>query len=120
MNHIGTKVGVEIEERLDRLSELNPTDEEYKVTADATLKFIDREAKLQELELQSEANKLKEKELEEARKRRHTETGYKVFETVVKCVFYGVMAVGLTIYERNDSTVSTPTKDAWKKVFKLN
>lgn len=119
MNHIETLVCVEIEDRLNQMSEFKTVDEGYKATADATLKLIDRETKLRELELQSEANKLKEKELEEARKRRVADTIIKGVETVAKFTVPAALAIGLTIYEQSEITSGTAVKDFWKKVFKL-
>lgn len=119
MNDIETLVQVEISDRLNEMSGLKATDEAYKAYADVTMKFIDRATKMRELEIQSKANELKEKELAESRKKRVWDFGKEVIKTVVPPTIAIVGAIGLTNYERNDSTVSTATREFWKQVFRL-
>lgn len=118
-NSIETLVYAEVEDRMNEMADLKPTEEEYKATADVTLKLIDKATKMKELELQAEANELKRKELEENKKRRVVDTVIKCAETVGKIAVPAALAIGLTIYEQTDSTVSTATKEYWKKVFRL-
>ena len=119
MNQIETKVGMEIEERLDEMAQLKTTEEAYKATSDVTLKLIDRMTEMEKIELQAEANRLKHKELEEAKKRRIADTIVQGAKTVGSIVVPVVMAIGLTVYEQTDSTTSTATKEFWKKIFRL-
>lgn len=118
-NSIETLVYDEVEGRMNEMAELKPTDEAYKATADVTLKFIDKATKMKELEIQEEANKLKREELEENKKRRVGDMILKVVDTAVKVGVPAVLAVALTIYEQTDSTTSTPTKEYWKKIFRV-
>lgn len=118
-NSIENLVCVEVEDRMNEMAELKPTEEAYKATADVTLKLIDRAAKMRELELQAEANKLKQEELKESKKRRVTDTIVKVVENTLKVAVPAVFAVALTIYEQSDTTTSTATKEYWKKLFRI-
>lgn len=119
MNSIETLVFVEVQDRLNEMSELKPTTEEYKATADVTLKLLDRAAKMAEIDNQTKANELKEKELEESRKKRMWDFGKEVIKVVVPAGIAIVGAIGLTNYEREESTVSTATREFWKQVFRM-
>ena len=130
MNNIETLVDVELEDRLNEMSNLDPTGDGYKAREDVTIKLLDRKVKIEELKNQAEANKLKEKELdlqatklkqedEESKKKRLTETVLKSVELVGKYVIVPGFAIGLTVFEMTDSNTTTPTKEFWKKVFRL-
>ena len=119
MNNIETLVGVEVEDRLNEMNQLKPTEEAYKATSDVTIKLIDRMAKMEEIKIQAKANELKQKELDEAKKRRVADTIVQGVKTVGGIVVPVVMAIGLTVYEQTDSTTSTATKEFWKKIFRL-
>ena len=119
MNSVENLVLVEVQDRLNEMSEMKTTTEEYKATADVTLKLIDRAAKMAEIENQTKANELKEKELEESRKKRKWDFAKEVIKTAVPPAIAIVGAIGLTNYERSDSTTSTPTREFWKQVFRL-
>ena len=145
MNNLKTLVYVEAQDRFTEMSDLKVTDEEYKAAADVTIKLVDRAIKMEEVEaqnratelkerelkLQAEANRLKEKELEEARelKEKELEEAHKssirdtvrdIVRTVVPPIVLGCLAVGLTIYERTEVTTSTATREIWKRVFRLS
>ena len=115
MNSIETLVHVEVADRLNEMSGLSTTSDEYKATADVTLKLIDRAAKMAEIDNQTRANELKEKELEESRKKRWTDVGKEALK--VGAALGG--AILLTAYEKTDSVTSTGPKDLWKQVIRL-
>lgn len=119
MNNIETLVCVEVEDRLNEMNALKPIEEDYKATADVTIKLIDRMTKMKELEIQEEANRLKREELEENKKCRVVDTIVNGVTTAAKIIVPTALAIGLTVYEQTDSTTSTATKEFWKKVFRL-
>lgn len=134
MNSIESLVHVEIQDRLEEMSEQSTTTEEYKATSEVTLKLIDRYAKMaeienqakitdlkqKELELQAEANKLKAEELKEAKKHRWTDFAKDMVKVVVPTTATIVAAIGLSVYEHTEVNASTPTREFWKKVFRLS
>lgn len=138
MSNLRTLVEVELEERLNEMANLKPYEEDYKATADVTIKLIDRMVKMEELELQAEeakqkaeeeatklklqeeANRLKAEELKEAKKRHKIDTIVNGITTAVKIAVPTALAIGLTVFEQTDSTTSTATKEFWKKVFRIN
>lgn len=131
MNNVETLMLMEVEDRLNEMSKLDPTDEGYKAREEATLKFVDRMAKLRELELEAEANKLKEEELkaanklkteeiEETKKKRHGEMIWTGVKTVGGIVVPVAMSILLTNLERTDVPISTATKEFWKKCLRIN
>lgn len=138
--NIETLVHEEVQDRLEQMHPMEPTEEGYKARADVTLKFIDRaikmneqevqaklaELKAKELELhekevenQTQANKLKEAELEESRKNRVVDSVIQVLKIVVPPTVALIGAIGLTNYERTDSVTSTAGREIWKKVFRM-
>lgn len=144
MHNIETLVYCEIEDRLNKMSNADPTSDVYKATSDTALKLIDRaikmeeteiqakavEQKARELELQAEANKLKERELEEANRLKELEikeahkSGVRdIFVQGVKIVVPPLIVVAaafaLTNYERTDIVAGTAGKEIWKHVFRL-
>lgn len=118
--NIETLVHVEIEDRLNAMSELDPTSDEYKATSDAVLKLIDRANKMEELNIQIKEQDLKETQLKEDRKNRVWDRGLKAAAIVVPPVVAVIGAIGLTNYERTDTPTSTATREFWKRVFRLS
>ena len=119
MHSIENLVFAEVQDRLETMSGMKATDEECKATADLTLKFIDRTTKMAEVENQKKANELKEKELDESRKKRRWDFAKEIVEVTVTAGFTFVGAVWLTNYERTDSTVSTATRELWKQGLRI-
>lgn len=137
MSRLRTLMEDELEVRLNEMSELKPVEEEYKATADVTLKMFDRMAKLEELELQAEeartkaeeeakklklqeeANRLKAEELEESKHRHKIDTIVNCVTTAVKIGAPALVGIWLTKYERTDSLVSTATKEFMKGVLRI-
>ena len=118
MNDIETLVHVEVDARLNEMSGLKPSDDEYKATADVTLKLIDKATRMRELDIQEEANRLKREEIEEDKKRRKSETFNDYVKFGLKLLAGAGMAFALTNYERRDSLTSTATKIAWKDAIR--
>ena len=115
MNSIETLVHVEVADRLNEMSGWKTTSDEYKATADTTLKFIDRATKMAEVEVQFKANELKEKELEESRKKRKWDFA----KEALKVSGALVGAFLLTAYERSESITSTSVKELWKQITRI-
>lgn len=64
-----TKLHVEIEDRLDNISELEPTSKEYGMAVDSVTKLMDRAIEIEKLEASEDHN---EKQMKEDRKSRLT------------------------------------------------
>ena len=135
--NIETLIDVELEDRLNEMSGLDPTSEDYKAREDVSIKLIDRKVKLVELDLQAAANKqnaeveatklklqeeantLKAMEIKEAKIRHIVDSAVNVGTTVIKLVGIAAVGIGLTKFEREDSLVSTPTKEIFKGLLRF-
>lgn len=135
--NIETLIDVELEDRLNEMSALDPTSEDYKAREDVSIKLIDRKVKLAELDLQAAANKqnaeveatklklqeeantLKAMEIKEAKIRHIVDSAVNIGTTVFKLVGIAAVGIGLTKFEREDSLVSTPTKEIFKGLLRF-
>lgn len=112
--NIQTKLHEEIADKLERLKQMNPEDEDYKATTDALTKLIDRAIEMEKLEIEHE-DKLQQ--MEEDRKDRF-----------VKNCLQGagiIIPVGVTIWgalyswkwERTDTITSLPGREFIKSIL---
>lgn len=118
--NIETKVYVEIEERLDQMSQLDPSGEEYKAIADATLKLIDRATKMEELNIQSKENEVKLAQMIEDRKARSKDQIWRFASIAVPPVVAFVGGLIFSVIERTEVHTNTPTKEFIKRALRLS
>lgn len=111
--NIENMVNVEIKERLDQMRKMDPTTDEYKATADATLKLIDRAAKMEELNIQL-------KQVDERRKDRLWDNVMKGFGIAVPPTVALVAGFALSILERTDILASTAPREFVKRALRLS
>ena len=123
MHSIENLVFEETCNRLNEMSEMKTTTEEYKATADVAMKLITLTAKMEETKIQAKANELKEKELEESRKKRQWDFAKEIIKETIKVAVPAATAlvggIMLTNLERTESVLSTAPRDLWKMAFRL-
>ena len=131
--NIENLVYVEVEERFSKMSGMDANTDECKATTNMVFGLVDRAVKMadsntqaklaelkeKELNLQAEANTLKAKELEEAKKQRWTDFG----RDCIKVCVPGLIALGgsilLTAYEHSDVVTGTGPKKFWDKLLRM-
>ena len=119
MNSIENLVYAEANDRFAELNGMKANSEEGKATANMTIQLVELAVKLAEVENHTKANELKEKELEESRKKRLWDFAKEVVKVTVPVAFGLAGAVALTNYERTDTVVSTAPKRLWDLVFRI-
>lgn len=118
--NIRTLVDVEIEERLERMSQLDPESEAYKANCDAVLKLMDRSLKMEELDIQSKENEVKLAQIIEERKAKKIDSRLRLAGIAVPA---GVAFVGgliFSVIERTEVNTFTPTKEFLKRMLRLS
>lgn len=117
---IDSKVYVEIEERLDQMSKLKPTDEEYKATADVTLKLLDRATKMKELDIMQEKNDIELKQMVEERSARKLDHKLRFIGIAVPPAVALIGGLIFSVIERTEVHTNTPTKEFIKRALRLS
>lgn len=118
--NIRTLVDVEIEERLEQMSKLEPESEAYKANNDAVLKLMDRSLKMEELDIRSKENEVKLAQIIEDRKAKKIDSWLRLAGIVVPA---GVAFTGgliFSVIERTEVNASTPTKEFLKRLLRLS
>lgn len=119
MNSIENLVFAEVNDRFNELNGMKANSEEGKATANMTIQLVELAVKLAEAENHAKANELKEKELEESRKKRVWDFAKEIAKVVIPAGIGLGGAVLLTNYERTDTVVSTAPKKFWDLVFRI-
>lgn len=113
---IQTKLHAEIADKLERLSQMNPENDDYKATTDALTKLVDRAIEMERLDIEHEE---KLQQMNDDRKDR-----------IVKNCLQGagiIIPVGVTIWgalyswkwERTDTITSLPGREFIKSILHL-
>ena len=118
--NIKTLVEVEIEERLEQMSKLDPESEAYKASNDAVLKLMDRSLKMEELDILSKENEVKLAQIVEERKAKKTDNWLRFAGIAVPVVFASGMGLICSVIERTEVHTDTPTKEFIKRALRLS
>ena len=113
---IQIKLHEEIEDKLERLSQMNPENDDYKATMDALTKLVDRAIEMERIDIEHEE---KLQQMDDDRKDR-----------LVKNCLQGagiIIPVGVTIWgalyswkwERTDTITSLPGREFIKSILHL-
>lgn len=118
--NIKTLVEVELQERLEKMSELDPTSEGYKAHLDAVMKLTDRYTKMEELDIMSAENETKLAQVVEDRKARKTDQWLRLAGIGVPALVASAMALVCSVIERTEVHTNTPTKEFMKRALRLS
>lgn len=118
--NIETMVHVEIQRNLELMRKLDQHTDEYKEVAEETMKLMDRAAKMEELNILHEEQKLKLKQIDEDRKDHAWEHFLKGLGIVLPVTVACVGAFGLSVLERTEIVTSTPAREWFKRTLRLS
>lgn len=110
---IETKVRKELMVLFERMENLDPASDEYKVVEDAAVKLLDRAAKMEELSI-------KIREMDEIRKDRWWERGLRAAGIMIPPAIALIAAFGFSVLERTDTVTSTPAREFMKRALRLS
>lgn len=118
--NIRTLVDVEIEERLEQMSKLEPESEAYKANSDAVLKLMDRSLKMEELDIQSKENEVKLAQIIEERQAKKVDNWLRFAGIAVPAGVAFIGGLVFSVIERTEVNTSTPTKEFLKRILRLS
>lgn len=117
--NIETMVHVEIQERLEAMSNLDVDTDEYKANMDAVLKLVDRASKMEELNIKDKENEIKLKQMNEDRKDRRIKNVLTAAGIVVPPAVALLGAWGFSIIERTEIIAGSAPREFMKRVLRV-